>query len=287
MAQHAGLTRPFWNINWNEKYKRTLIRNALGWFEKELSQTVAETEYKTIKGEVLDLSPFDSGPWRSTEEITDGSTDLSNINLASIGYSSDFSVYKAEWDGLMESKGSLLSLVFLFSLFNVKAHTKEEVEKNPDGTFKVKSGLRENEINAPTLLPTKYTLAQVGSEELDGLGNRVEGGSASFRNQLIAGETAISTLEDSNNIFFRLPFYYNRNGKTWGAVQSISEYWTESKLNSRVQYAFLAADLWRQGDAFFNPEIIDESITNTNKKIQTLDGNHHLVSQNSLDIFYN
>jgi len=136
-------------------------------------------------------------------------------------------------------------------------------------------------------LPTKFTLAQVGTEELDSLGNRVESGAASFRNQLIAGETAIASLEDSNNMFFRLPFYYNRNGQTWGAVQSISEYWTESKLNSRVQYAFLAADLWRQGDAFFNPEIIDESIDNTNKKIQTLDGNNHLVSQNSLDIFYN
>jgi len=287
LAQHAGLTRPFWNVNWDEKYKRTLIRNALGWFEEELSQTIAETEYKTIKGEVLDLSPFDSSPWRSTEEITDGSTDLSNIDLASTGYSGNFSVDKAEWNGLMESKGSILSLVFLFSLFNVKAHTKEEVEKNSDGTFKVKSGLRENEINAPTLLPTKFTLAQVGTEELDSLGNRVESGAASFRNQLIAGETAIASLEDSNNMFFRLPFYYNRNGQTWGAVQSISEYWTESKLNSRVQYAFLAADLWRQGDAFFNPEIIDESIDNTNKKIQTLDGNNHLVSQNSLDIFYN
>ena len=34
-------------------------------------------------------------------------------------------------------------------------------------------------------------------------------------------------------------------------------YWVQAKLNSRVQYAYLAAGLWKQGDAFFDPGSVD------------------------------
>ncbi len=103
---------------------------------------------------------------------------------------------------------------------------------------------------------------------------------------MIAGVTSITTPEEANNIFFRLPFYYNRDGTTWSLVESIAKYWLSGSLNARPQYAFLAADLWQQGDAFFEPEIIDESI-DTTTQIFTLDANFHLEAEDSTDILYN
>ena len=283
LAQHVGLTEPFWSVDWEEKYKRTLIKNALGWFDRELSQTLGGEEYLTPKGEVLNEAPFNSAPWRNTENAADSDADIHEIDLSkipSITYNSsdesvsndwffttikgarknNFSAYKVDWDGMMESKGSILPLVFLFSLFGVKSHTASEMElinktqmgTKIKGTFRVKSGLRAQEISAPVLLPTKFNQAQVGTSS--------DYADEVFVNQLVADRTSVSDEVESKNLIFRLPFYYNRDGKTWDLVESIAKYWTSGTLNSKVQYGYLAADLWRQGDAFFEPEIIDESI---------------------------
>ena len=402
LAQHVGLTEPFWNIEWNQKYKRALIKNALGWFEESLTQNVGGVEYDTTKGEVLLEYPFTEDPWRTAEAVATNGVDFSDIDLSKIPkilYSNydqsisnesyvtrnngskadEFSVYKQDWKGLVESKGSVMSLLFLFSLFQVKAHTAEEMSfkqirkkaevdvvlsipsdassevtipldtilvtdvslsqydtalqfkiadnvvltpenrivktkaiatdigerynviedslvfqtpvsgvtvtnkagrkgKDIGGTLKVKSGLRGQENNAPVLLPTKYTLPQVGTAADKAI--------QAYENQMIAGVTSITTPEEANNIFFRLPFYYNRDGTTWSLVESIAKYWLSGALNARPQYAFLAADLWQQGDAFFEPEIIDESI-DTTAQIFTLDANFHLEAEDSTDILYN
>ena len=73
----------------------------------------------------------------------------------------------------------------------------------------------------------------------------------------MAGQTTIADRDNVDNVFFRLPFYYNRDGKSWDLVKSIADYWVQAKLNPRVQYAYLAAGLWKQGDAFFDPVNID------------------------------
>ena len=281
LAQHVGLSGEVWNLNWNADHKRALIKNALGWFETSMTQNVANKEYKTIKGEVLDLHPFTSAPWRDTEEIkNDSEVDVSEVDLSKIStisinnlfssvalsgstyqdFSSknvdSFSVYKEDWDGLLPSKGSLLTLIFLFSLFGVKAHTAEELDisnvKLKDNNkisaiLRPKSGLRSLEINAPILLPTKYSVTQVGTEDDYSVG--------AYNNQLVADRTSVTSIEESKNVFFRLPYYYNRDGRTWDLVKSIAEYWTSGTLNARVQYAYLSADLWKIGDAFFEPEI--------------------------------
>tara|TARA_Y100000389_G_scaffold204950_1_gene261164 strand:+ start:3021 stop:5438 length:2418 start_codon:yes stop_codon:yes gene_type:complete len=309
LAQHVGLTAPFWNTEWEEKYKRALIKNALGWFDVNTTQEVGGSSYKTIKGEVLEQYPFTEEVWRESADPEVGELDISQIDLSKIpkilydsydqtvvneGYyirnngnqASSFTALKTEWNGLMESKGSINTLLFLFSLFQIKAHSASELEiknqkiegNNITGTLQVKSGLRGKENIAPILLPTKYTLAQVGSDN-DATINVYE-------NQLIAGVTSISTEEKVNNLFLRLPFYYNRNGKTWDLVESITKYWLSGSINSRAQYAFLAADLWQQGDAFFEPEIIDESI-DTTAQILTLDGAHYLEAEDSTYILYN
>ena len=114
LAQHVGLSAPVWNVNWATEYKRTLIQNSLGWFDKELTQTIGTQEYKTIKGEILDQHPFNAAPWRSEENAPEDKVDIFNLDLSKV-YSQDLSIYKKEWDGLGESKGSILTLVFLFS----------------------------------------------------------------------------------------------------------------------------------------------------------------------------
>lgn len=402
LAQHVGLTEPFWDSKWDQKYKRTLIRNALGWFEESLTENVGGVEYETTKGEVLLEYPFTESLWRNTKDVPTNGVDFSEIDLSKTskiffdnydnsidneryvtknnGSKADsFSVYKNDWKGLMESKGNAMSLLFLFSLFQVKAHTAKELKfeqirkrakvdlvlsipsnassgvtipvdtvlvtdvslpeydkalqfkmmdsvsltpennlviakaeaveigeeyniiedslifqtpisgvtvknrqgrggKNIGGVLRVKSGLRGKEVDAPILLPTKYILPQVGTAADKTIN--------AYENQLVAGVTSITTPEEANNIFFRLPFYYNRDGTTWNLVESIAKYWLSGSLNARPQYAFLAADLWKQGDAFFEPEIIDESI-DTTTQIFTLDANFHLEAEDSTDILYN
>ena len=252
LAQHVGLSAPVWNTEWATEYKRALIKNSLGWFDKELVQEVNNKEYKTIKGEVLSLHPFNAAPWRDEEDAPDDKIDLFGIDLSSAS-SQDISVYKKEWGGLGESKGSILTLIFLFSLFKIKAHTEGEIVSKDDKFqsihISVKSGLRAQELDAPILLPTKYDMPQVGTLEQYRIG--------SFENQLVADRTKVTTAEEADNIFFRLPFYYNRDGKSWDLVQSVANYWVQAKLNSRVQYAYLAAGLWKQGDAFFDPGFVD------------------------------
>lgn len=255
LAQHVGLCEPVWNIAWELDYKRALIKNALGWFDKGLTSTIGDTEYDTIKGQVLKEAPFNSSLWRDAEtvESSDG-VDISEIDLTKIAASgffkkdgtltSGFSVYKKEWDGLMESKGSILTLVFLFSLFNVKAHSENELVTIGSIT-KVRNGLRSYESNAPTLLPYKQDFIQVGTSD--------EKAIETYSNQLVPG-SVVADLEGVKTTFFRMPFYYNRGGRTWDLVESISKYWVHHTMNSRVQYAYLAADLWRQGDAYFHYE---------------------------------
>jgi hypothetical protein len=306
LAQHVGLSAPLWNVNWSSDHKRTLIKNALGWYERSLTQNVGNSTYKTIKGEVLNLHPFNSLPWRSTEETTGTSeADISEIDLSKIaniimsdvlsqniasGKSfvnylgelvDDFSVYKQEWDGLMESKGSLLTLVFLFSLFNIKGHVAEELEATNTrivnekiiANLRPKTGLRAQEVSAPCLLPVKFDVAQVGTTDDYAIG--------AYSNQLVAGRTSVSDANKSRNVFFRMPYYYNRDGITWNSVEAIAKYWTNTTLNAKVQYAYLSADLWRTGDAFFEPNIlIDENILSTNALL-TEEGTYLTTEENN------
>lgn len=117
--------------------------------------------------------------------------------------------------------------------------------------FKPRSGLRNAEISAPPLVPYKREVLQVGTEADAEIGNHT--------NQLIAGVSRASSIEESRNVFFRVPYYYNRDGKSWDRTKYIAESWLPSHLNIRVQYAYLSADLWAVGDGFFEPEVVEVS----------------------------
>ncbi len=193
-------------------------------------------------------------------------------------------VYDGKWNGLIEAKGSMLAFAFLSSVFDLKSHTANELEivnitpktKQSGSTtisyygdlvIKPKNGLRNAEIIAPPLWPYKSDILQVGGETIDPDGNVTSGNDLkinNYTNQIVAGVSRVTTLEDSKNVFLRVPYYYNRDGKSWDRVDYISKNWLPDNLNKRIQYAYLSADLWAVGDGFFEPEFrLDESILST------------------------
>lgn len=291
LAQHVGLTGNLWDSRWDRKIKVALIKNAFGWFDREKTVSIPGVgEIKTPKGEALSQFPFTTSPlWTTTASLDNsnkiklneintltynGSVVVSEdlfkqqaydptTNIVTLQPTNTIRVYDGKWNGLMEAKGSMLSLAFLTSIFELKSHTNLEVETSnvvvgttDDNTNyqvfvrKPKNGLRNAEISAPPLWPYKSDILQVGGESDLGINN--------YSNQIIAGVSRVTTLEDSKNVFFRVPYYYNRNGKSWDRVDYISKNWLPDNLNKRTQYAYLSADLWAVGDGFFEPEIIQE-----------------------------
>jgi hypothetical protein len=70
----------------------------------------------------------------------------------------------------------------------------------------------------------------------------------------VVGVSRVNDPDYTKNVIFRVPYYYNRGGKSWSKVEYISKNWLPAHVNSRVQYAYLSADLWSVGDAFFEPD---------------------------------
>lgn len=275
LAQHAGLTGDLWNPLWDNEIKRAMINNAFGWWDRNTSVSLPGAgNVLTPKGETLERFPFTSSEWSDqtqsnlldlkldTKEVItiDSGTIVSEVRfstknyseqsgLVTLDYTNNVKIDKTLWNGLLESKGSLLGAMFLCSLFGLKSHSALELEvvDSQRNILRPKSGLRNAEISAPVLVPYKLDVIQVGSADDAKVGN--------YANQLVAGVSLSSSVEASKNVFFRVPYYYNRNGKSWDRVMYIARNWMPSNLNVRVQYPYLSASLWAVGDAFFEPEI--------------------------------
>lgn len=286
LAQHVGLFGDLWDQRWNRDIKMALIKNAFGWFDRQKTNTIPGVgDVNTPKGEALNQFPFSSGvTWTSTlsqdnsdrvkyDEIgkaTYNGTELvsetffsqrtynQTTNLVSISSVNEVKVYDGKWNGLIEAKGSLLSFAFLASVFGLKSHSAQELQVT--GTItetlddqtqrqvlikRPKSGLRNAEVSAPALWPYKCDPLQVGGETDAKIGNYV--------NQMVAGVSKATDPLNCKNVFFRVPYYYNRDGKSWDRVKYIVDNWLPDNMNKRVQYAYLSAGLWAVGDAFFDP----------------------------------
>jgi hypothetical protein len=291
LAQHVGLFGDLWNSRWERKVKVAMIENAFGWYDREKTFNLPGVgEIKTPKGEALNKFPFTTNELWTADEAEDNSNKIKLDEINSVTYSSNvltsqslykekvydgvsktlsllptnsIKIYDGKWNGLMESKGSILSFAFLSSIFDLKSHTENEIEIKSTSTLveengtsleilirKPKNGLRNAEIDAPPLWPYKSEILQVGGETDLAINN--------FSNQIVAGVSRVTSVEESKNVFFRLPYYYNRDGKSWDRVDYISRNWLPDNLNKRIQYAYLSADLWAVGDGFFEPEIIEE-----------------------------
>jgi len=271
LAQHLGLTGDLWNDQWDRPIKEAMIRNAFGWWDR--GGTNEGSNSLTPKGQALSKFPFTNSAWVDEDNEANflrlklDEIETITINPDGTYYSYDpFKAYSSNshaelvvvnaprinkflWNGLIEAKGSLLVIAFLVSIFGLKSHSPVELEiiDAERKILKPRSGLRNAEISAPPLTPYKYDVIQVGTEDDAEIGN--------YTNQLVAGVSRASSIEESRNVFFRMPYYYNRDGKSWDRTTYIAKNWLPSHLNVRVQYAYLSADLWAVGDGFFEPEV--------------------------------
>lgn len=288
LAQHIGLFGELWNELWDKDLKSTMIKNAFGWFDR--NSTVSLPNNKVVlteKGKNLKSAPFDNDKiWTDDEtEVNNILIDFSKIEkirlntnnvkdilgeykyvkreydseqrLVNENYIDNVFFNKEAWNGLFEAKGSVLAIAFLSSLMNLKSCSAKELEIINVGEdfesnkiIRPRSGLRDVEQNASPLLPCKFEVIQVGDETDAEINN--------YSNQLVADVSRVSSLEESKNLYFRVPYYYNRDGKSWDRVNYITKNWVPNNFNSRVQYPYLSANLWSVGDAFFEPKLESE-----------------------------
>jgi hypothetical protein len=244
-----------------------MVKNAFGWWDREYDGL-------NHKSKVLGEFPFNSSPlWGNVdtskklntaeiEEITvNGSgvivksdkftfNEINTTNhTVSLVKSPSVVFAKADWNGLIESKGSLLCFAFLVSVFDLKGNDTRELEVvNPIRKLvQVRSGLRDCEKDAPPLLP--FQLNQIEVANTDDIDTR------NMVNPFVCGVSRVCDNEASKNIILRLPFYYNRGGRSWNKAQYICDAWMPNNVNCHVQYGYLACGLWAVGDVFFDPEL--------------------------------
>jgi hypothetical protein len=51
-----------------------------------------------------------------------------------------------------------------------------------------------------------------------------------------------------------MPFYYNRDGRTWDSARSIMDNWMTATADKKLQYGYPVADLLVAEDVFFEIE---------------------------------
>lgn len=279
LAQHLGFVGGLWNLEWSNATKRLLLRNAhvnsvsgLVWTQDPSLDTLRRIDMGRIEGITvnppLPIRVFEQGVFEqdvfepagpdipmgvpgaiSTVYRYSGRTYNTTTDLTTIETFNNLVVDVSRWQGIIPSRGSMITLLFMFWALGIKAHTPEELRYDWDsGVFVVRNGLRDQEINAPINVPYIVDVPRVGTD--------IDAEVANYPNQLIAG---ISTCQDelsANTTVIRMPFYYNRNGRSWDAAVSIMENYAPSTSINRVQYAYSVADLLVAGDLFFEPEVV-------------------------------
>lgn len=240
IAEHLGFIGPLWDFNWSNLIKRELIKNA----HVNLLDTDSGSLFTTENGNLhlIDRSRIETETSQYKRISYDTDTDLSEIIDVD-----ELEVGVSRWPGLIPARGTLITVLVLFKLFGVKAPSRSELEYNvTDGTFSVRSGLRELESDAPVNVPYTTDVIHVGTDLDAEIGN--------YPNQLIADIAVCYDEKSANTNIVRMPFYYNRNGRTWDTVQRIADNWMPISSVNRVQYSYSAADLLAAEDTFFEPE---------------------------------
>lgn len=253
IAQHMGFMGGMWDLEWDSSVKRLLLKNAhvnrieetvggLWTFDpdEDTLGSIDRSRIETVEvdgGEVQTVSQH----FRQQYDEETGLTTVVPVNTVKVSVN--------EWPGLIPSRGGMTSLVFLFHVFGVKSVSGEELRYNTqDGTFSVKSGLRRSQQTSTVNVPYGTDMLHVGTEGDQAIGN--------YPNQLIADVGVCYDEEMANTVVIRMPFYYNRNGRTWDSVVTIAENWLPATANTKVQYGYAVAGLLTADDVFFEPEVV-------------------------------
>ena len=251
IAQHMGFIGGLWDLEWSANTKRTLISNAHINRLPESGPWTTDSTLDTLRR--IDLSKIERVSVSGQGEVTlayryssknyDVETDLTSVNTHN-----DLVIDVSRWRGILPDRGNLLTLLFLLWVFEIKAPSPSELSfDSSDNTFTVLSGLRANQSTAPINTPYIVDTLKVGDDTDEEVYN--------YPNQLIAD---ISTCQDelsANTTVIRMPFYYNRDGRSWDAARSVLENYTPETSIKRIQYGYAAADLLVCEDVFFEPVV--------------------------------
>lgn len=252
LAQHLGFVGGLWNLEWPNATKRLLLNNAhvnrvsgSMWTQDPLLDTLRRIDTGRIERvQVNSGTGVVTTAYRYSGRVYNTTTDLTTI-----GTINDLVVDVSRWQGILPSRGSTLTLLFMFWALGIKAHTPDELRYDASaGVFVIRSGLRDRELNAPINVPYIVDVLRAGTD--------TDAEVANYPNQLIAG---IGTCQDelsANTTVIRMPFYYNRNGRSWDAAVSVMNNYSPSTSINRVQYAYSVADLLVADDVFFEPEVV-------------------------------
>ena len=254
LAQHLGFTGPLWDIEWPSSVKRLLLANAHVNRLPEAGMWTTDPEDDTARS--IDFSRIEQvGVDETTGTVSTLSRYVKKVydtdtNITSLVPVTSLVVYSSAWNGVFPSRGNLTTLLFMFWAFGIKAHSPEEMAYNDvDSTFSVRSGLRSAEVTAPVNTPYMVDVLRVGNETDAETGN--------YPNQLIADIGTCQDETSANTVVIRMPFYYNRNGRSWDAANVIVNNYVPSTSISRLQYAYSAADLLVADDVFFEPQLVE------------------------------
>jgi hypothetical protein len=242
-----GFFGGMWNQEWNGSVKRLMLRNA------HKNDLVADSLIWTTDPDESTLHQIDFSYIEQvtrnevTNEVTTGIRYLTKeydgeSKLVSLQEVDSILADMSLWPGLIPSRGSKIAILFMFWVFGIKAPSCEEFEY-VDGGYRVKSGLRQLEFDAPVNMPIMYDVLHAGSEGDLEINN--------YSNQLVADISVCYDVNKSNTMVLRMPFYYNRDGISWDTAQSIMDNWVPSTATKRVQYAYAVADLLRADDILF------------------------------------
>lgn len=252
IAQHMGFMNVMWDLDWPNATKRLLLRFAHSGIGADLISSLF-----TLDPDEQTLHRVDKGHLETlvVDEETEGvDTDVRyfqriynvDTGLVTLEPISTLKIDVSDWPGLIPSRGGMTALLFLFEIFNIRAFSGTELIYDSDtGTYRVRDGLRRSEQTAPVNLPYVVDTLHVGTEGDSEVYN--------YPNQLIADISTCYDSEESNKVIVRMPFYYNRNGRTWDRARVILEGWMPVSAQARLQYAYGASDLLVAEDTFFEP----------------------------------
>ena len=252
LAQHLGFVGGLWNLEWPNATKRLLLRNAhvnavsgSMWTQDSSLDTLRRIDTGRIERvQVNSGTGVVTTAYRYSGRVYNTTTDLTTI-----GTFNNLVVDVSRWQGILPSRGSMLTLLFMFWALGIKAHTPGELRYDSGtGTFVVRSGLRDRELSAPINVPYIVDVLRAGTD--------TDAEVANYPNQLISGVGTCQDELSANTTIIRMPFYYNRNGRSWDAAVSVMDNYAPSTSLNRVQYAYSVADLLVADDVFFEPEVV-------------------------------
>jgi len=279
--QFYGWTPRLWNTEWDTETKRSLLKNALGWFNKEIFKDILVTENSTkrmlsYKGNVLREFPFNiyGDFWKDTTEETYFWGDIlphvrtvdEQTGLVEQTPQESLEIPKESWDGLFPSKGNLLCLLFLFSVFriedtdfssNIAAYDPETVPPVPDygndpgriitaaeQLVSAEDNLQKISLNITRglnrpLKPVILSPLQVGNQE----------DSPYLNNPLVAGISRINY--ESTKVVLPIAYKDKNNFDLKEKLDYVIRSWMPLTTEITIQHPYPAAEYARADDYFF------------------------------------